>query len=140
LEQACISLKNFKSKYSMAYLFSLIYLLNSSLIIVDMYKSQQGGVHKYGTIHDNSIIYCQTRLLKDRNRNRLVLDSVHTYLDCLHEYSVISRRELEHISKYALALQQDCWFVLNCFHLACTKRTEHPNEKKKLFLEVLLFS
>jgi len=158
LEQACISLKNFKSKYSMAYLFSLIYLLNSSLIIVDMYKSQQGGVHKYGTIHDNSIIYCHTSLLKDRNRNKLVLDSVHTYLrslmssncveklftfrhlDCLHEYSVISRRELEHTSKYALALQQDCWFVLNCFHLACTKRTEHPNEKKKLFLEVLLFS
>jgi len=158
LEQACISLKNFKSKYSMAYLFSLIYLLNSSLMIVDMYKSQQGGVHKYGTIHDNSIIYCHTSLLKDRNRNKLVLDSVHTYLrslmssncveklftfrhlDCLHEYSVISRRELEHISKYALALQQDCWFVLNCFHLACTKRTEHPNEKKKLFLEVLLFS
>lgn len=107
LEQACISLKKFKSKYPVAYLFSLIYVLNSSLTIVKMQQSQYEGIGKYGNIHDNSIIYYHINLLKSRNKSELLLDSVYIYLqsimsanrveklftfrhlDCLHEYSMI---------------------------------------------------
>ena len=75
LEQACISLKKFKSKYPVAYLFSLIYVLNSSLTIVKMQQSQYEGIGKYGNIHDNSIIYYHINLLKSRNKSELLLDS-----------------------------------------------------------------
>ena len=155
LEQVCISLKSFKSKYPSAYLFSLINLLSSSLTIMKTHQSQYEGIRKYGNIHDNSIIYYHMRLLKGRNKNESLLGSVYIYLqslvsancverlfsfrhlDCLHDYCVMSRREPEHISEYALVLQQECHFVLNCFHLAVTRPAEHLNEKKRLFLEVL---
>jgi hypothetical protein len=155
LEQVCISLKSFKSKYPSAYLFSLINLLSSSLTIMKTHQSQYEGIRKYGNIHDNSIIYYHMRLLKGRNKNESLLGSVYIYLqslvsancverlfsfrhlDCLHDYCVMSRREPEHISEYALLLQQECHFVLNCFHLAVTRPAEHLNEKKRLFLEVL---
>ena len=155
LEQVCISLKSFKSKYPSAYLFSLINLLSSSLTIMKTHQSQYEGIRKYGNIHDNSIIYYHMRLLKGRNKNESLLGSVYIYLqslvsancverlftfrhlDCLHDYCVMSRKEPEHISEYALVLQQECHFVLNCFHLAVTRPAEHLNEKKRLFLEVL---
>ena len=91
----------------MAYLFSLIYVLNSSLTIVKMQQSQYEGIGKYGNIHDNSIIYYHINLLKSRNKSELLLDSdlylsehneckstveklfTFKHLDCLHEYSMI---------------------------------------------------